>query len=170
MEHNWIIGNFFIIQKTSIMVGGQAVMEGVMMRVPGFYATAVRSKDSNIIIDRHQFVSLVETYKLEKIIIIRGFCHLIDSMKIGFQSLDWSSKISEESANSTNKIIDFFDFCFIYCDQPPGADPKSRIYFDFLRTCVFCIISSSLKTALVLKPDFLAFRAQLSACIEIIYA
>jgi len=97
----------FIIQKTSIMVGGQAVIEGVMMRVPGYYATAVRSKESKIMIDKHRFISLVEKYNLEKIPIIRGFCHLIDSMKIGFQSLDWSSKISEDDSTSNNKFIDF---------------------------------------------------------------
>ena len=35
---NWII----LIMKPAILVGGQAVIEGVMMRVPGAYATAVR--------------------------------------------------------------------------------------------------------------------------------
>ena len=41
--------NQFIIflSKTSIMVGGQAVINGVMMRVPGFYATAVRDNNNN---------------------------------------------------------------------------------------------------------------------------
>ena len=34
----------FILMRTTILVGGQAVIEGVMMRVPGAYATAVRKK------------------------------------------------------------------------------------------------------------------------------
>ena len=36
---------YLLLMKSSILVGGQAVIEGVMMRVPGAYATAVRLKD-----------------------------------------------------------------------------------------------------------------------------
>ena len=46
--------------QSSILVGGQAVMEGVMMRVPGAYATAVRNPNGKIEIDRHSFISLSE--------------------------------------------------------------------------------------------------------------
>ena len=55
-----------IINKSSIMVGGQAVIEGVMMRVPGFYATAVRNPQGIIEVERHEFKSLVDQYKLNK--------------------------------------------------------------------------------------------------------
>ena len=48
------------------MVGGQAVIEGVMMRVPGFYATAVRNPQGIIEVERHEFKSLVDQYKLNK--------------------------------------------------------------------------------------------------------
>jgi len=43
-----------------ILVGGQAVIEGVMMRVPGAYATAVRKPDGQIETERHDFASLAE--------------------------------------------------------------------------------------------------------------
>ena len=48
------------IMKPSILVGGQAVMEGVMMRVPGAYATAVRDPEGKIHVDKHEFTSIVE--------------------------------------------------------------------------------------------------------------
>ena len=48
------------VNKSSILVGGQAVMEGVMMRVPGAYATAVRDHKGNIQIDRHEFKSIID--------------------------------------------------------------------------------------------------------------
>ena len=95
------------ISKTSIMVGGQAVINGVMMRVPGFYATAVRNPASDIIIDRHKHQSAVEAYNITHIPILRGFLHLVDSMRIGFKTLEWSSEIAEENTSS-NKIINFF--------------------------------------------------------------
>ena len=53
-----IILKYFIlfINQSSILVGGQAVIEGVLMRVPGAYATAVRDPQNNIVIDRHDFI------------------------------------------------------------------------------------------------------------------
>ena len=39
------------VMKPTILVGGQAVIEGVMMRVPGAYATAVRDPEGKIHID-----------------------------------------------------------------------------------------------------------------------
>jgi len=89
------------------MVGGQAVIEGVMMRVPGFYATAVRDKKGILHVHRESFYPLTEKYKLNNVPIIRGFFHLIDSMKIGFKELEWSSKIAEPEEKS-NKLQDLF--------------------------------------------------------------
>ena len=94
-----------LINKSSIMVGGQAVIEGVMMRVPGSYATAIRDSEGNIQTEFHHFTSLVEKYKLKHIPIVRGFFHLIESMKIGYRTLDWSSKFVDEN-ESTNKYTE----------------------------------------------------------------
>ena len=44
---------YLLVMKTSILVGGQAVIEGVMMRVPGAYSTALRRKDGSIISKRY---------------------------------------------------------------------------------------------------------------------
>ena len=41
------------IMKPSILVGGQAVIEGAMMRVPGAYASAARDPEGKIHVDRH---------------------------------------------------------------------------------------------------------------------
>ena len=62
-----------LISQSSILVGGQAVMEGVMMRVPGAYATAVRDPQGNIQVDRHEFKSLIEKYPFFKKPLFRGY-------------------------------------------------------------------------------------------------
>ena len=51
--------------KPSILVGGQAVIEGVMMRVPGAYATAVRDPDGKIHIQKNEFesIKIISNYK-----------------------------------------------------------------------------------------------------------
>lgn len=75
--------------KTSI--GGQAVIEGVMMRGPQTIATAVRKPDDEIIIDT-QPIGKVRQSKLLKLPIIRGCVNFIDSMIIGVKALMFSAK------------------------------------------------------------------------------
>ena len=60
--------------KSSILVGGQAVIEGVMMRVPGAYATAVRKPDGTIITDYHIFNSMIEKYKILSFVTLNLSC------------------------------------------------------------------------------------------------
>ena len=98
-----------VISQSSILVGGQAVMEGVMMRVPGAYATAVRDPDGNIQIDRHDFKSKVDTYPFLKMPLLRGILGLFESLKIGYSTLQWSAEISipeEEASKETSKFVD----------------------------------------------------------------
>ena len=95
------------INKSSIMVGGQAVLEGVMMRVPGFYATAVRNPDGIIEVQRKAYTPLVSRLGLSQTPIVRGFLHLVDSMRVGFKTLDWSASIAEENTTSDNRFITF---------------------------------------------------------------
>jgi uncharacterized protein YqhQ len=98
-----------LISQSSILVGGQAVMEGVMMRVPGAYATAVRDPDGNIQIDRHEFKSKIEIYPLLKKPLLRGIVGLFESLKIGYSTLQWSAEISipeEDRSKEPSKFVD----------------------------------------------------------------
>lgn len=70
-------------------IGGQAVIEGVMMRGPHKIATAVRKPDGEIIIDEKENKSLG---KIAKVPIIRGVIAFISSMVIGVKSLMFSAK------------------------------------------------------------------------------
>ncbi len=79
-----------------ILVGGQAVIEGVMMRVPGAYATAVRKLDGTIETNRKEHKSISDKFPIFKKPVIRGFASLIESMKIGFGTLQWSADIAIE--------------------------------------------------------------------------
>ena len=93
------------LMKSTILVGGQAVIEGVMMRVPGSYATAVRQSNGEVVLDYHKFNSKVVSNYLFSLPIIRGMIHLYESMSIGYKTLEWSAKISEPD-QKTNKFID----------------------------------------------------------------
>ncbi|MBC8311904.1 MAG: DUF1385 domain-containing protein [Candidatus Marinimicrobia bacterium] len=95
------------VSKSSILVGGQAVIEGVMMRVPGAYSTAVRDHEGKIHTDPHDFESITDRKPGLKKPIIRGAVSLFEAMKMGFQTLQWSADIAmpEESEN-VNPFVD----------------------------------------------------------------
>ena len=83
------------------MVGGQAVINGVMMRVPGFYATAVRDSNAKIVIDRHMHKSLVEKYNiLAKEALLTGDEILSENF---FQHADHFARIIEQKNLNQNK-------------------------------------------------------------------
>ena len=86
--------------KTSI--GGQAVIEGVMMRGPEYIATAVRKPDKEIIVDK-QPVGKVRKSKFVKLPIIRGCVNFFDSLVIGIKSLMFSAKFFDTEDEETSK-------------------------------------------------------------------
>lgn len=98
------------VMKPTILVGGQAVIEGVMMRVPGAYATAVRDPKGKIHIDRKIFRSLSEKSPVWRKPILRGMAGLYESMKMGMETLQWSADIAipDEKDKPKNKFADFF--------------------------------------------------------------
>ena len=100
---------YLFLMKSSILVGGQAVIEGVMMRVPGAYATAVRLKDKTIKVQRKKFISIIEKHKLQNYVIFRGIIHLYESMKMGYQTLDWSAEMQEENQETKKKSSVIYD-------------------------------------------------------------
>ena len=81
-----------IIHKTSI--GGQAVIEGVMMRGPQKIATAVRKPDGEIEMEE-KAVGSVRRSKILKLPVIRGCINFFDSMILGIQALMYSAKFFE---------------------------------------------------------------------------
>jgi uncharacterized protein YqhQ len=78
------------IHRTSI--GGQAVIEGVMMRGPKDIAIAVRRMDGEIVVDKRPIATLFK-YKILKLPIIRGVAAFIESLITGVKALTFSADI-----------------------------------------------------------------------------
>jgi uncharacterized protein YqhQ len=107
MKTEFIKQLILFVSKSSILVGGQAVIEGVMMRVPGAYSTAVRDPEGKIHTNRYNFESITERNPYLKKPIIRGAVSLFESMKMGFQTLQWSADIAmPEESEKNNPIVD----------------------------------------------------------------
>jgi uncharacterized protein YqhQ len=88
-------------------VGGQAVIEGVMMRAPDAWAVAARRPDGSIEAKRNDLPALSSRNPLAKIPFMRGFFVLIEAMNLGFQALSWSAEVSggEEEELGRKEII-----------------------------------------------------------------
>jgi len=83
-----------------IAVGGQAVIEGVMMRSPTLVATAVRRPDGEISVRKTGFVSISKRKKLLGLPVIRGAIVLIETLSLGISALTYSAEeaLKEEGA------------------------------------------------------------------------
>jgi uncharacterized protein YqhQ len=92
-----------LTMKPNILVGGQAVIEGVMMRVPGAYSTAVRDPKGKLKLKKEKFTSITESSKFWSKPIFRGIASLYEAMKMGMSTLQWSADITypEESSNNS---------------------------------------------------------------------
>jgi uncharacterized protein YqhQ len=86
-----------------ISVGGQAVIEGVMMRSPTYYATAVRTPQGTIVIQKNRFVALTHRFKFLNVPIVRGAINLVEMMWIGIQSLSYSASQAAEDSDPKPK-------------------------------------------------------------------
>jgi uncharacterized protein YqhQ len=79
---------------SSINVGGQAVIEGVMMRSPDAVAVAVRKPDGKIVVKRTPFLSWTKRIRFLGWPFLRGGVILIESMVLGVKALNFSSLIA----------------------------------------------------------------------------
>lgn len=77
-------------------VGGQAVIEGVMMRGLKGIATAVRNPEGEIVVHHDDTKPLSQKHAFFKWPLVRGAVALVDSMRIGIKSLNWSASIFGE--------------------------------------------------------------------------
>jgi len=101
-----------ITMKPSILVGGQAVIEGVMMRVPGSYATAVRDPNGEIHIQKEDFTSITESSSFWSKPIFRGMASLYESMKMGMKTLNYSADIAMPEEEPQSKFAEFVSTVF----------------------------------------------------------
>jgi len=83
---------------SDISVGGQAVIEGVMMRSKDRVATAVRIPSGEILIKSENYISLTKRYKLMALPVIRGIITFFEMLIIGIKTLNFSADIAVKEA------------------------------------------------------------------------
>ena len=92
------------MSEQNFSVGGQAVIEGVMMRSPTYYATAVRTPAGTIVIQKTRYEALTHRFRFLNVPIVRGAINLVEMMWIGISSLSYSaSQAADENADPKPK-------------------------------------------------------------------
>jgi uncharacterized protein YqhQ len=82
--------------ERDLIVGGQAVMEGVMMRTPSAYAIACRKKDGSIVTTAESLPKWSDKHKWLNLPVVRGGATLIQSMALGIKALNFSAAVAHE--------------------------------------------------------------------------
>lgn len=78
------------------LIGGQAVMEGVMMRAPHSYCIAVRKPDGTIVYETKELARVSEKYPIFKLPMLRGLGTLGQAMSLGVKALQFSANVAME--------------------------------------------------------------------------
>lgn len=77
-------------------IGGQAVLEGVMMKNKDIYAVAVRKSDGEIVVNTQEYAGILNDSFLKKVPFVRGIFNFIDSLALGMKSLNYSASFYED--------------------------------------------------------------------------
>jgi len=77
--------------ETELLIGGQALIEGVLMRSPGAYGIAVRKPDGTLALQRGKVTSIAKRWPILKQPILRGVAVLFQSLFLGIQALNFSA-------------------------------------------------------------------------------
>ncbi len=94
------------MKDEKINIGGQAVIEGVMMRSPEYVSTVIRRADGSLETDTKKFIPLTKRVKGLNIPVLRGALGLFEMMKLGIGTLNWSADraIEDEKAAKGQKV------------------------------------------------------------------
>jgi uncharacterized protein YqhQ len=90
--------------ERDLIVGGQAVIEGVMMRTPNAYAIAVRKADGTIVNTAARLPKWSDKYPILKLPVLRGGAVLIQSMGLGIKALNYSANEAFAEAEQAEEV------------------------------------------------------------------
>src|SRR5438874_9139159 len=95
--------HFGLLAAARCAVGGQAVLEGVLMRSPRALAIAVRRPDGQIVVNEQDWHSVTEKWRVLKAPLLRGIVMLFETMANGYQALTWSANQAASAELETER-------------------------------------------------------------------
>lgn len=101
---HWIKDYHLSTNERDLIVGGQAVIEGVMMRTPNAYAIAVRKADGTIVNTAARLPKWSDKVPILKLPILRGGAVLVQSMGLGIKALNYSANEAFADADEAEEV------------------------------------------------------------------
>jgi uncharacterized protein YqhQ len=92
----------FLSAKSS--VGGQAIIEGVMMRSKGKVSWAVKKDSGDIVVETEPFISIIKKHRFLAKPFLRGAINLYESLVLGYKALSRSAELSSEMPQESEKV------------------------------------------------------------------
>ncbi len=102
-------------REDQLRVGGQAVIEGVMMRSPNSMAVAVRRPNGEIVVKRERLDFFSEKKFFSKLPLVRGVINLLSALVLGMKALNFSANQSLEEEQEVSSWTMGFTFTFALC-------------------------------------------------------
>jgi len=153
--------------KKCVSIGGQALIEGIMMKGPKKTVMAVRGKDKEIIVEEINQQSLTKKYKLLNLPIIRGVINFIEAMIFGYKALMRSAELSgftdleeENSKMSEKQQSTLMNFLMVVASVLGVG--LALILFMFLPALLFNLLNGAFSGAIS------SFRALFEGILKII--
>lgn len=110
-------------------IGGQAVLEGIMMKNGENYAVAVRKPDHDIVVDVQKYHSVAPWKGISKVPFVRGIFNFIDSLVLGVKTLMFSASFFEEEDEKAETMTE---------DQLEKKEKKEKMWMNL--TMIFSFI------------------------------
>ncbi len=85
-------------------IGGQAVLEGIMMKNKDLYAVVVRKPDGELVMDTEEYHGILHGNKIKKVPFIRGVFNFLDSLILGSRTLTYSASFYEDEEAEETKL------------------------------------------------------------------
>ena len=145
------------------IAGGQAIIEGVMMRHGNRIAAAVRKPDGEIVIQERDYTPLTKRYKILGLMFVRGFVTLIEMMALGMKCLLFSAEVAlteeEEKPQSwqlavsvmisLGMVLFFFIVVPAFCFSVLKAYVASTFLLNIIEGCIrlgifLCFLATTL--------------------------
>ena len=155
------------------LVGGQAVMEGVMMRAPHSYCVAVRKPNGEIVTEEMPLARMSEQYKIFKYPVFRGLGTLYQALKLGGRALKFSASAAlEDPAQAKEEqkevpswavaapiVFSLAFYIFAYKFVPLFLATKLRTIYPMLQNrMAFNVVDGLIRLAILLTLLFVLSR------------
>ena len=135
-------------------VGGQAVIEGVMMRGPKKYAVAIKKYNGNILLDKGEVKSVRDNVKILNLFILRGIVSFFESIILGMKTLIFSADYfdMEEKSTADKFVVSKEEEIAVESREKINRQQDWAVFIAIVFAIVFCI------GIFFILPTFIASR------------